>query len=773
MKFTTYDTSVPVGIMRTPAVQAPVAHLRFEAGGQQEAAVAGAIGKVIDILQKRQDEEDDIAVQEGMNAIRTAVTEKLYGEEGLFATRVGKHAKGLMQDTESTIRDTAKEIGQQYNGRVQRRIAAGISDNMLNYMRSAGTQERNELENAATAEYSANLDGLSNTAGKTWMVSGAEDSLLQEGRNLIGERAQKLGWSGAQVRAMETDFTTKLVAERAGAMIAAGNTDGAYELLEKHQSDMDPERHSQLIQPLTKQRTEREVQMAAKSILPMLYNVKTGLFDEDALEKAATQYAQVRVQGAEGSVGWSGDAGIDGEINDAAQEFGVDPALVAAIANVETAGFDQNAVSSAGARGIMQLMPGTAAGLGVNPDDRRDNIRGGAKYLKGLLEEFGGDIRLTAAAYNAGPQAVKDAGGVPNYAETKAYVEKVQKAYQENKEKGNAGGGNVLGITPYYMGTQDGISADRLQPKWKDGILGIIGGALKDNFGLTGVISSTGRTREHNREVGGAEHSHHIDDGNGGDAVDIVLPDGVDKSAIVKYFKSTGAFEEVLFHDAGSGDHLHLGGYKGTFTGNAGTSGYTYVDENKKAAFIAAVRAQASDQTTVWKKQQHALLEHVKDVVDEAGGRAEAMIAISGIGGLERDAQRAAMKYINEVYPLPGKHKEHIQGASGKEYTRDDIEDAQDRFNEYQVRRDDSDDTISPKDQTKYNKAARILQDVGLAGSGDNTASGESLKMAILAVRRTSNDEEAEWYLQQEENGGFSPSEARYYVEQAKAEMKR
>jgi len=89
--------------------------------------------------------------------------------------------------------------------------------------------------------------------------------------------------------------------------------------------------------------------------------------------------------------------------------------------------FDQWAVSSKGARGLMQLMPATARQLGVSDSfDARQNIFGGTQYLRILLDQFGGDMALAIAAYNAGPNAVLRYGGIPPYRETRGYVQKVQ-----------------------------------------------------------------------------------------------------------------------------------------------------------------------------------------------------------------------------------------------------------------------------------------------------------------------------------------------------------
>ena len=115
-------------------------------------------------------------------------------------------------------------------------------------------------------------------------------------------------------------------------------------------------------------------------------------------------------------------------IHTAAAKYAVDPKLVSAVAEVESGG-DQNAVSSAGAVGIMQLMPETAAGLGVNPYDMKSNVEGGAKYLREMLDTFDGDVKKAVAAYNAGPDAVKAYGGVPPYAETQNYVTSVLDIY--------------------------------------------------------------------------------------------------------------------------------------------------------------------------------------------------------------------------------------------------------------------------------------------------------------------------------------------------------
>jgi soluble lytic murein transglycosylase-like protein len=114
------------------------------------------------------------------------------------------------------------------------------------------------------------------------------------------------------------------------------------------------------------------------------------------------------------------------EITAAARKHGIDPALLAGLVRQES-NFNPTAGSPAGARGLTQLMPGTAAGLGVTDvTDPVQALDGGAKYLKQQLDAFGGDVTKALAAYNAGPGAVQRYGGVPPYAETQNYVQKVQ-----------------------------------------------------------------------------------------------------------------------------------------------------------------------------------------------------------------------------------------------------------------------------------------------------------------------------------------------------------
>lgn len=154
-----------------------------------------------------------------------------------------------------------------------------------------------------------------------------------------------------------------------------------------------------------------------------------------------------------------------------AEQYGVDPVLVRAVIQIES-NFDPRAVSSKGARGLMQLMPGTARRYKVaDPHDPEQGIRGGTRYLADLMRLFPNDLRRVLAAYNAGEGAVQRYGGIPPYQETKMYVTRGLTVYHGRAEgqalffRGKSGGATLRG--GFRSGNVAPVAAAALMPRMK------------------------------------------------------------------------------------------------------------------------------------------------------------------------------------------------------------------------------------------------------------------------------------------------------------------
>ncbi len=189
----------------------------------------------------------------------------------------------------------------------------------------------------------------------------------------------------------------------------------------------------QQLQALLEQVEQGPSVVASKTFASALDSAQADLPTTTAYPTSATPttvaYDSTPTSAAYDSATPAGASGEDSTytplIEQAAARYGLDPALLSGLIEQES-GFDPTAASSAGALGLTQLMPSTAASLGVSePLNPAQSIEGGARYLSQLLHQFGGSTADALAAYNAGPGAVEQYGGVPPYAETQQYVAKV------------------------------------------------------------------------------------------------------------------------------------------------------------------------------------------------------------------------------------------------------------------------------------------------------------------------------------------------------------
>jgi soluble lytic murein transglycosylase-like protein len=142
---------------------------------------------------------------------------------------------------------------------------------------------------------------------------------------------------------------------------------------------------------------------------------------------------------------------IDAAIDQAAARHNVDPSLVRSVVKVES-NFNPNAVSRKGAMGLMQLMPSTARSLNVaNPFDPAQNVDAGVRHLRKLLDSYGGNVRLSLAAYNAGAGAVARSAGVPHFKETQEYVRRITNLYNGGDLSGTYGLGSSATHDPVHV----------------------------------------------------------------------------------------------------------------------------------------------------------------------------------------------------------------------------------------------------------------------------------------------------------------------------------
>lgn len=180
----------------------------------------------------------------------------------------------------------------------------------------------------------------------------------------------------------------------------------------------------------------RSQQTAEQAVIAQLEREKQGLL---------ATIRQLEVEVAQGNL-TPGQLQI--LVDGVAAAYGIDPQLVMDIIHQESGG-NPNAKSSAGALGLMQLMPSTASGLGVaNALNPKQNVQGGVAYFAGLLKEFHGNLALALAAYNAGPNAVKAYGGIPPYPETQNYVRNILSNYYGQKAKSTTGSVGSSGSAP-------------------------------------------------------------------------------------------------------------------------------------------------------------------------------------------------------------------------------------------------------------------------------------------------------------------------------------
>ena len=282
-------------------------------------------------------------------------------------------------------------------------------------MMEGGGTEREMLENGVSpdAAREASWDVFRKNAGLLTATNALEGGLF--GKAFI--KAPTFNSSAANAVAKAVSYAPQTAME----MLLQGYEEGAQQGIQDAAMGKGENSAEQILNPL--QWTDEQLSSAKMGFAGGLPLVGGSAIIRH-LGSSASQTSAQEEESAPMQVKSSGNADIDSIITDAAAELNVPVNLIHAVAQTES-GYNQDARSEAGAIGVMQLMPETAEGLGVDPTDLRGNIYGGAKYLRQLMDTFGGDMQKVIAAYNAGPGAVQKYGGIPPYEETQNYVQKV------------------------------------------------------------------------------------------------------------------------------------------------------------------------------------------------------------------------------------------------------------------------------------------------------------------------------------------------------------
>ena len=503
MKFSTYQPAVGRNVMNPPAVQAPRDAMAFGTNGKEWDGLSAGLGQVIKVAQKEQDEADYMSAMKAKNDIRAKIMDGVYGEGGLFETGVGENAAGLTDRVTELVQKTYQEEGSKYNGRVQRLLLGDYNENTMNLQRISSSKEMSEREKLVDENYGIALDQAAQNAAMN--AGDAQTLSLSMGdveRNVYAYGAKK-GWSGQQVQAELRKANTSLISGVVSSLVADDRMDDAFSILAGNRARMDQKEYTRLYGMLKKDKDTKDDLTFVKG-----FYRADGTYDWDGARKAAVDKWGPNARrwvsgGGVDSLGgaFTDDSGLDSEIASAAQSENVEAALLAAVASEES-GYDQSAVSPVGALGVMQLMPDTAAGLGVDPNDRAQNVRGGAKYLRQLLDRYHGNVELAVAAYNAGPGNVgndETDGHIPQNGETADYVARVMANYKANKEKQGAGGagfhmmgGTYYDVNPGAEAQVEGLNGNTWQK------LQAIAYAYEQQFGERLFVTSGAESGGHN-----------------------------------------------------------------------------------------------------------------------------------------------------------------------------------------------------------------------------------------------------------------------------------
>lgn len=650
MKFATYQRAVQPSTINSGAAKVSGNSEAYGISKDTSATEAGrwkdAFGEMAKTAVKIRDDEDAASVLEARNKIMNTLSDKLNNpENGLWTMGIGENAKGLSERTNQAINDTFEEISGNYNARVRKTLQANMNDYLQGQYRQSVNQEVSEIRKIQAADYESVLKNNTDYGITSWQERGVLTSVMNDNDRTIRSYAERNGWSEAQIIAEQRKRNTELYSGAIATAISAEDMDRAREIFDNGKRYMDADSVMKLQAELRKNQQEIEMD----TFINNLPRDSKGNIDIVAADKMIDDTYGVNavrtIQGNNDGAGKSNQRLWNIAVN-VSKKTNINPDFIYGQMMHESArGEDPVALENSNFSG----MHGGAAGRHYASDDEFAE-----DYAKTLNAYDGLKEATTATDF---VQALKR-GGYFTSDDVDGYIRSVDQYGNEGKRS-------------YNIPTQsESITAqvENLKPEFKKAISGI-GHILADAGVLdSSAISSAARSVEHNRGVNGADYSYHIDSGNGGDALDIVFDDNVSQEQIdnvVSRFKASGAFEEVLYHDAGSGLHLHLGGYKGGLeTGNAERTISAY-DPKKVEYLRSRIRAKYNDEQArkreVEKEQMKAWQEDIR-----SAGSYEGAIAVIHKNSDSMDAgQEHDLKIFANSFYAP---KRGSSGTTVNEY---------------------------------------------------------------------------------------------------------
>lgn len=616
MKFSNYTPAVAPNSANPGAVHAQSIPTERPSGSRGYEAMAAAFGQITGMLQKKQDEDDAADVMKARNEIMTSLTGQLYGENGLMTTGVGENAKGLTDRVSQAINETFDKVSKNYNPRVRRALQGNLNENMANYQRLAGQQEGREATKVKDLTYASNLQQSVDLAIANYNDDQILGSTVNDVLRMVDYRAADQGFSPAMRLQERKNVLTS---------IYGGAIQNAIDNEDMTKADMILSQHGHEMNQTETMKYQRVLRKEQKTIqerdefdaLKKQFTKADGSIDYVAMEQEIERRSREKK--------WIGGSGGGGSIST------ID-GLMAAIGGQESGGDYDAENGRTGAHGKYQIMPknwpswAEEAGLGADAPRTPENQEAVAKYkLSQYLQQYGPEGAMVAW-YSGPANAERWANGESTDIYGRSWDAKngngdepsIREYVQQVSARGGGSGDQTYNMPTQGANIDEQVSA--LTPQFQ-AELPTIGGILKNKFGVDPVVSSGGRTREHNAEVGGAEHSDHIIGENGGNAVDIVFDCSDEKAQqILDYFEGTGAFRYVDYHDVGSGYHLHLGGLQKSLSGAGGGGEGHYTNAHDSGWYSRMMTRLKADRADYMSGQEMAKRDKISAYTDQLKG---------------------------------------------------------------------------------------------------------------------------------------------------------